>query len=84
MIISNVLTISSTVIWSNQINEWNKNPKKLAMLISGLWGIFYFGEVQGGTIICKWFLSAIVAVIGIIVLSYEHHTQWKGEWQTIK
>eukprot|EP00591_Stephanopyxis_turris_P001556 CAMPEP_0195512384 /NCGR_PEP_ID=MMETSP0794_2-20130614/4360_1 /TAXON_ID=515487 /ORGANISM="Stephanopyxis turris, Strain CCMP 815" /LENGTH=375 /DNA_ID=CAMNT_0040640157 /DNA_START=68 /DNA_END=1192 /DNA_ORIENTATION=- len=25
-----------------------------AMLVSGLWGIFYFGEIKGNDLICKW------------------------------
>ena len=39
---------------------------------SGLWGVFFFREIKGREIITKWFLSAAVAVIGIIGLSYEH------------
>ena len=44
-----------------------------SMLVSGLWGIFYFHEVQGAVTITKWFLSAGVTVLGILLLSYEHH-----------
>lgn len=44
-----------------------------AMLVSGLWGIFYFREIEGSNAIYKWFLSASVTVIGILLLSYEHH-----------
>lgn len=43
------------------------------MLVSGLWGIFVFGEIVGNSRICKWFLSAIFAIAGILFLSYEHH-----------
>mmetsp|Transcript_17574 Transcript_17574/g.21473 ORF Transcript_17574/g.21473 Transcript_17574/m.21473 type:complete len:459 (+) Transcript_17574:159-1535(+) len=43
-----------------------------SMLISGLWGIFYFEEVQGSDRICKWLGSSIVTIIGILLLSYEH------------
>lgn len=43
-----------------------------SMLISGLWGIFYFNEIQGTAIIVKWLLSSLVTVIGILCLSYEH------------
>jgi glucose uptake protein GlcU len=44
------------------------------MLISGAWGILLFREIEGGWTICKWFISAVVAVVGILLLSYEHHT----------
>ena len=44
-----------------------------SMLVSGLWGIFYFNEVEGFETISKWFLSASVTVVGILLLSYEHH-----------
>ena len=43
-----------------------------SMLISGLWGIFYFHEIQDGWNIIKWFLSAISTVCGIVILSYQH------------
>lgn len=43
-----------------------------AMLTSGLWGIFYFKEVEGCLPISKWFLSASITVAGILLLSYEH------------
>jgi hypothetical protein len=42
------------------------------MLVSGLWGIFYFREITNQVAIMKWFLSAAVTVLGIIFLSYEH------------
>lgn len=44
------------------------------LLVSGLWGIFYYGEIKGRTVIIKWFLSAIVAVAGILLLSHEHES----------
>lgn len=43
-----------------------------SMLVSGLWGIFYFSEIQGTTVIAKWLLSSLVTVIGIMGLSFEH------------
>jgi hypothetical protein len=43
------------------------------MFVSGLWGIFYFHEVQGTALIARWFLSAMVTISGILLLSYEHH-----------
>jgi glucose uptake protein GlcU len=42
------------------------------LLISGLWGVFYFGEIQGQETIIKWFSSAGITIIGIIWLSYQH------------
>ncbi|CAJ1936357.1 unnamed protein product [Cylindrotheca closterium] len=44
-----------------------------SMLVSGLWGIFYFKEIEGRETITKWFLSASITVLGILLLSYEHH-----------
>ena len=46
-----------------------------SMLVSGIWGIFWFGEVKGATAISKWFAAAFVTLIGILWLSYE----FKGE-----
>jgi len=42
-----------------------------SMLVSGLWGIFYFSEVPDKNIM-GWFLSSSITVFGIICLSYEH------------
>jgi Transmembrane family, TMEM144 of transporters len=43
-----------------------------SLFVSGLWGIFYYGEIKGRKIIIKWFLSAGVAVSGILLLNHEH------------
>lgn len=43
-----------------------------SMLVSGLWGIFCFKEIEGRGKILKWLLSASLAVTGILWLSYEH------------
>mmetsp|Transcript_29532 Transcript_29532/g.41337 ORF Transcript_29532/g.41337 Transcript_29532/m.41337 type:complete len:245 (+) Transcript_29532:3-737(+) len=43
------------------------------ILVSGLWGICYFHEVVGAMTITKWFGSALVTIVGILFLSYEHH-----------
>ncbi|KAL7464956.1 hypothetical protein ACHAXS_005284 [Conticribra weissflogii] len=43
-----------------------------SMLVSGLWGIFKFGEIKGKTTILKWLSAATLAVTGILWLSYEH------------
>jgi glucose uptake protein GlcU len=45
-----------------------------SILVSGLWGIFFFKEITGRETIIKWLLSATVTVIGIIWLSYEHQS----------
>ena len=45
---------------------------QLQLLVSGLWGVFYFKEIRGQERIFKWFMSAGVAVVGIICLSYQH------------
>jgi glucose uptake protein GlcU len=41
------------------------------ILVSGLWGIFFYKEVRGTKTIALWFLSAVVAVLAIIWLSLE-------------
>lgn len=44
-----------------------------SMLVSGVWGIFYFREIEGTGAILKWNAAASVTVLGILLLSYEHH-----------
>lgn len=44
-----------------------------SILVSGLWGIFYFKEVQGREMVAKWFISSLITIFGILLLSYEHH-----------
>jgi glucose uptake protein GlcU len=41
------------------------------IIISGLWGIYYFKEISNRRAIRLWFLSAAVCVSGILLLSYE-------------
>lgn len=43
----------------------------MQLFVSGLWGVFYFEEIRGAAIV-PWFVSAAVAVFGIIGLSYQH------------
>lgn len=45
---------------------------QLQLLVSGLWGVFYFREIKGFHNIMKWFASATISVIGIIWLSRQH------------
>ena len=48
------------------------------LLVSGSWGVFYFGEIQGIVTRLKWFVSASLAITGIIWLSYEHQGSTGG------
>ena len=43
-----------------------------SILVSGLWGIFFFKEIRGRETIAKWFASAFITIAGILWLSYEH------------
>jgi glucose uptake protein GlcU len=45
---------------------------QLGLLVSGLWGIFFFGEVEGFDRIWKWIMSSMITVVGILWLSFEH------------
>jgi glucose uptake protein GlcU len=70
--IGNVFSILS-VMWLGEGVGYS--AVQLNLLVSGLWGIFYYHEVEGKATICKWFLSAVFAVGGILLLSYEHHVK---------
>ena len=41
------------------------------ILVSGLWGIFFFKEIKGADTIIKWVISACITVTGILWLTYE-------------
>jgi len=43
-----------------------------SMLVSGLWGIFYFQEITKAHAIRMWILFAICCICGIVLLSYNH------------
>jgi glucose uptake protein GlcU len=45
-----------------------------SILISGLWGLFYYKEVTGLERRAKWFASSLLTICGILLLSYEHHS----------
>ena len=47
------------------------SASQAALLVSGMWGIFYFKEVTNVITIGKWFFSAIVTIAGILLLGYE-------------
>ena len=44
---------------------------QLKIMVSGMWGIFWYHEIVGTTTITKWFASASVCVLAIIWLSLE-------------
>jgi glucose uptake protein GlcU len=48
------------------------------ILISGLWGIFWFKEVKDTQTIGKWFASAALCVSAILWLSYERTSATKN------
>jgi len=54
-----------------------------AMLISGLWGIFWFREITNSHDIHMWIISAIVTIIGILLLSSNHISHSEGSVSTI-
>lgn len=41
------------------------------ILISGLWGIFFYKEINGTKTITMWFMSATIAMVAIVWLSLE-------------
>lgn len=43
-----------------------------SMLISGLWGLFYYREVSAGKDVLLWLVSAFVALVGVLWLSRVH------------
>lgn len=45
---------------------------QLSMLVSGLWGVFYFEEIRGSRSINRWFFSAGIALLGILLLGTQH------------
>ena len=51
---------------------------QMQLFVSGCWGIFYFKEVKGVETITKWFLSAALALVGIVWLAYEREGSSSG------
>jgi glucose uptake protein GlcU len=43
-----------------------------SIIVSGLWGIFYFKEITGFERISKWLASSLLTIFGILLLGYEH------------
>ena len=44
---------------------------QVQILVSGLWGIFFFKEIKGRETITKWVISACITVSGILFLTYQ-------------
>jgi hypothetical protein len=49
------------------------------ILISGLWGIFWFKEITGFARVSKWFVSAFVTILAIVWLSLERLQSTGGD-----
>jgi Transmembrane family, TMEM144 of transporters len=47
---------------------------QMQLLVSGMWGVFYFREIKSTSTILKWFLSAATALVGILWLAYERES----------
>jgi glucose uptake protein GlcU len=47
---------------------------QMQLLVSGLWGVFYFREIKSTPTIVKWFLSAATALVGVLWLAYERES----------
>jgi len=43
-----------------------------ALLVSGLWGIYWYREIKDPVAVRKWFISAFITLCGMLWLSYEH------------
>jgi len=54
------------------------SASQAALLIAGMWGIFYFKEVKACAIIGKWFVSAFITICGILLLGYESSPAMPG------
>jgi Transmembrane family, TMEM144 of transporters len=66
------LSMFGSIIAVTQLGQGIGNSVvQCKIIISGLWGIFYFAEIRGPTTIFLWFASAGMSVTGIIWLSQE-------------
>jgi len=66
------LAMFSTIIAITYLGQGVGNSiVQSKILVSGLWGIFWYKEVVGAKTIAKWFASAGICMISIIWLSYE-------------
>jgi glucose uptake protein GlcU len=77
------LGVFSGVLWSigniGQIYSVNYLGESIGMsiaqsqmVVSGLWGILWFGEIRGYAKVTGWILSALLTLGGIFILSHEH------------
>ena len=41
---------------------------QLSLLVAGLWGVFYYKEIQGATAITAWFVCAGITLGGVVLL----------------
>ncbi len=41
-------------------------------VLAGLWGVFYYREVQGSRKILGWLCCACLTIAGVLLLSHEH------------
>ena len=67
--LGNMASIVSVTILGQSIGY---SVVQSAMLVSGIWGIFYYHEVKGTRNIQLWFAFAIITIVGIIWLGHEH------------
>jgi len=66
------LAMLSTIIAITYLGQGVGNSLvQSKILVSGLWGIFWYKEVIGAKTIAKWFASAGFCMIAIIWLSLE-------------
>lgn len=64
--------ISSMISVNNLGQGVGYSLTQASMLVSGMWGIIYFHEVRKPWKRLRWFVSATITVVGILLLSYEH------------
>jgi Transmembrane family, TMEM144 of transporters len=66
------LSMFGSIIAVTQLGQGIGNSVvQCKIIISGLWGIFYFVEIRGNMTIFLWFASAALSVTGIVWLSQE-------------
>ena len=64
--------VSSMVAVSNLGEGVGYSLCQSSMLVSGLWGLFYYKEIKGTWIIAGWLACALVTIGGIVFLSFMH------------
>jgi hypothetical protein len=71
--------VSSMVAVSNLGEGVGYSLCQSSMLVSGLWGLFYYKEIKGAWIVSGWLACALVTIGGIIFLSYTHKESEDGD-----